>query len=387
MNHTLREMKPYPMDELVRAKEGLKKAGRKVYDFGTGDPKEPTAFFIREAVKNAIPEVSQYPTVKGRKDLREAIVCWFKNRFGVPLDSEREVIPSAGSKEAIFHFPLVFIEEESTKNRVIFGTPAYPVYERGALFAGGVPTPCVLKYEEDFLLRLDKLPLSILEQTKIVWINYPHNPTGATAPLSYLEEIYGICKEYDIILCSDECYTEIYFGDKPSSALQVGKENVVAFHSLSKRSGMTGYRSGFIAGDQKLIRQYLRFRSSFGVGSPDFVQIGAREAWKDENHVFERRRIFREKKEIFENFFKEEGIEFLDVKASFYFWVKTPEFISSKDYALHLLKYGIVVSPGEFFGAGGEGFFRIALVPSVNECKEAVKSWRKANRELTRRKN
>ncbi|WP_456395403.1 succinyldiaminopimelate transaminase [Desulfurobacterium sp.] len=384
MNKLLKVMKPYPMDELIKAKENLKKQGKKIYDFGTGDPKEPTATFIREAVKNAIPEVSQYPTVKGRKDLREAISNWFVKRFGVKLDPETEIIPSAGSKEAIFHFPLVFIEEESDKKRVIYGTPAYPVYERGTLFAGGAPNPVTLKFEDNFLLRLDKIPSSILEETKIVWINYPHNPTGAVAPKSYFEDIYEICKEYDIILCSDECYTEIYFEDKPPSALQIGRKNVVVFHSLSKRSGMTGYRSGFVAGDEKIIKEYLRFRSSFGVGSPEFVQIGAREAWKDENHVCERRKIFKKKKEIFEEFFKNEGLKFLDVKATFYFWVKVPEGISSKNYALHLLKYGIVVSPGEFFGKGGEGFFRIALAPSVKECKEAVKVWKEAHKTLKR---
>ncbi|WP_456426822.1 succinyldiaminopimelate transaminase [Desulfurobacterium sp.] len=384
MNKVLKAMKPYPMDELIKAKEELRKQGKKIYDFGTGDPKEPTAPFIREAVRNAVPEVSQYPTVKGRKDLREAVSVWFENRFGVKLDPETEIIPSAGSKEAIFHFPLVFIEEESEKKRVIYGTPAYPVYERGTLFAGGTPTPLTLKYEDGFLLRLDRVEPSILEETKIVWINYPHNPTGAVAPMSYLRDIYEICREYDIILCSDECYTEIYFEDKPPSALQVGKENVVVFHSLSKRSGMTGYRSGFVAGDDKIIKEYLRFRSSFGVGSPEFIQIGAREAWKDEKHVEKRREIFRKKKEIFEEFFKNEGLEFLDVKATFYFWVKVPEGISSKDYALHLLKYGIVVSPGEFFGNGGEGFFRIALVPSVEECREAVKVWKEAHRTIKR---
>ncbi|SNR92711.1 succinyldiaminopimelate transaminase [Desulfurobacterium atlanticum] len=387
MNSVLRNMKPYPMDELVKAKELLKKDGKKIYDFGTGDPKEPTAPFIREAVKTAIPEVSQYPTVKGRKDLREAISSWFKRRFDVELDSEKEIIPSAGSKEAIFHFPLVFIDADSDKKRVIFGTPAYPVYERGTLFAQGIPTSYTLKYEEGFLLRLDKMPEEILKETKIVWLNYPHNPTGATAPLSYFEDMYQICREYDIIMCSDECYTEIYFEEKPPSALQVGKENVVVFHSLSKRSGMTGYRSGFVAGDSRIIQEYLRFRSSFGVGSPDFIQVGAREAWKDESHVEERRLIFRKKKEIFEKFFKEEGFEFLDVKASFYFWVKVPFGLTSKDYAFHLLKYGIVVSPGEFFGSGGEGFFRIALVPSVDECEEAVSVWREANREIARRRS
>jgi len=192
MNGRIRELKAYPMDRLVKAKEELRRAGKKIYDFGTGDPKEPTDPKIRKALIEAVPEVSQYPTVKGRKDLREAIANWFFNRFHVVLDPETEVIPTAGSKEAIFHFPLVFIDTDTEKKKVIYGTPAYPVYERGTLFAGGEPYPIELEYDEQFLLRLDKLPRSILEETAIVWINYPHNPTGAVAPLSYLEEIYGI---------------------------------------------------------------------------------------------------------------------------------------------------------------------------------------------------
>ena len=382
MNGRIRELKPYPMDRLVKAKEKLRKAGKKIYDFGTGDPKEPTDPKIRKALIEAIPEVSQYPTVKGRRDLRETIANWFFNGFHVVLDPEKEVIPTAGSKEAIFHFPLVFIDTDTEKKKVIYGTPAYPVYERGTLFAGGEPYPIKLEYDEQFLLRLDKLPRSILEETAIVWINYPHNPTGAVAPLSYLEEIYGICREYEIILCSDECYTEIYFESPPHSLLEVGKKGAVVFHSLSKRSGMTGYRSGFVAGDSEIVQTYLKYRSSFGVASQDFVQQAAKVAWLDEEHVEKRREIFRRKRDIFLEFFKRIGLEFLYPEATFYFWVKLPEGISSEEYALHLLNYGIVLSPGEFFGKGGEGFFRIALVPTVEECREAVEVWEKAHKEF-----
>ena len=166
----------------------------------------------------------------------------------------------------------------------------------------------------------------------------------------------------------------------------MGKEGVVVFHSLSKRSGMTGYRSGFVAGDEKIVQEYLKYRSSFGVASQEFVQKAAEVAWKDEEHVEKRREIFKEKAEIFDRFFREIGLEFLPVEATFYFWVKLPEGISGEEYALHLLKYGIVISPGEFFGRGGEGFFRIALVPTADECREAVEVWRRAHREFTEKR-
>jgi len=384
MNSAIKELKPYPMDELNRAKERLKREGRKIYDFGTGDPKEPTDELIRKALIDAVPKVSQYPSVRGRRDLREAISVWFERRFGVKLDPERQVIPSSGSKEAIFHFPLVFVNTDSEKRRVIYGTPGYPVYERGTLFAGGIPNPVKLKEEDGFLLRIDRLPKDLLEETAIVWINYPHNPTGAVAPKSYLSDIHSICREFDIILCSDECYTEIYFEEKPPSLLQVSTEGAVVFHSLSKRSGLTGYRSGFVAGDERIVMEYLKYRSSFGVASPDFIQQAAKVAWLDERHVEVRRQVFSRKRELFLNFFEREGLRFLKPEATFYFWVKPPKGISSKDYALHLLNYGIVVSPGEFFGRGGDGYFRIALVPTLDECREAIKMWEKANRDLER---
>lgn len=379
------------MEELNRIKAELKEKGVKIYDFGTGDPKEPTDPKIRQALIKAVPEVSQYPSVLGRKDLRESISKWFLNRFNVELNPDTQIIPSNGSKEAIFHFPLVFINTDlPEKKKVIFGTPAYPVYERGTLYAGGEPYPVPLKEEDGFLLRLDKIDKSILEDTQIVWINYPHNPTGATAFLSYLEEVYGICREYGIILCSDECYTEIYFDKKPPSALQVGVEGIVVFHSLSKRSGMTGYRTGFVAGDEKIIAEYRKARASFGVATPDFIQEAAKVAWSDEKHVEERRKIFKEKRDIFIKFFDEIGLEYLYPEATFYFWIKTPGDMSGEEYAKHLLRYGIVVSPGVNFCAGIEvlenkcqsKYFRIALVPTVEECKEATEIWKKAHKDL-----
>lgn len=391
MNRVIRSLRAYPMEELNRIKAELKEKGIRIYDFGTGDPKEPTDPMIRKALIDSVPEVSQYPSVSGRKDLRETISKWFKKRFGVELDPDSEIIPSNGSKEAIFHFPLVFIDTDiPDKKRVIFGTPGYPVYERGTLYAGGDPFPVQLKEEDGFLLRLDRIDKSLLEETKIVWINYPHNPTGAAASISYLEDIYGICREYDIILCSDECYTEIYFDKKPPSALQIGKKGVVVFHSLSKRSGLTGYRTGFVAGDPDIISEYKKGRASFGVATPDFIQMAAKVAWSDEEHVEKRREIFKEKRDIFINFFKRLNLQFLYPESTFYFWIKAPSTLTGEQYAKHLLRYGIVVSPGVNFCSGLEiiedrcssKYFRIALVPTVDECREAVKVWEKAHRDL-----
>ncbi|RMA92555.1 succinyldiaminopimelate transaminase [Hydrogenothermus marinus] len=390
MNNILKSLRPYPMDELNRIKQSLKEKRIKIYDFGTGDPKEPTPFFIREAVQKAIPEVSQYPTVAGKRDLRVAISDYIKRRFGVRLSPDKNIIPSNGSKEAIFHFPLVFIDPSEEKKTVIFGTPAYPVYERGALFANADVYPIQLKEEDKFLLRLDKIPEEILKKTKIVWINYPHNPTGAVVNKEYLQDIYDICNQYNIILCSDECYIDLYFEKKPPSILEIGTKNVVAFHSLSKRSGMTGYRSGFVAGDEDIIQTYKKFRTSFGVATPEFIQEGAKVAWEDDNHVKERIKIFKQKRDLFIEFFDRIGLEYLYPQATFYFWVKSPTGIPAKEYVKKLLENGIVVSIGENFCAGIEikngscksEFFRIALVPTVEECKEAINVWEKVHYEI-----
>ncbi len=390
MNRIIKSLRPYPMEELNRIKDELIRKKIRIYDFGTGDPKEPTDRKIINALLNALTDVSQYPSVVGKKELRNSISKWFEKRFNIKLDPEKEIIPSNGSKEAIFHFPLTFIDPDEDKKLVIFGTPGYPVYERGTLYANGIPYPVKLKEEDGFLLRLDKIDKEILKKTKIVWINYPHNPTGATASLSYLEEVYSICREYDIILCSDECYTEIYFDSKPPSALQVGKEGVVVFHSLSKRSGMTGYRSGFVAGDFRIIQEYKKSRASFGVATPDFIQSAAAVAWSDESHVEKRKNIFKRKRDIFIDFLERIGLDYFYPEATFYFWIKAPYGMTGEDYAKYLLNYGIVVSPGVNFCSGIEilenkcssYYFRIALVPTIEECKEAVSVWEKAHRRL-----
>ncbi len=392
MNKVIESLKPYPMEELNRIKNQLIQKNIPIYDFGTGDPKEPTPEFIRKALIEAVPEVSQYPSVAGRKDFRMAVADYLKRRFNVQLDPETQIIPSNGSKEAIFHFPLVFIDPEEEKNYVIFGTPAYPVYERGTLFANGNVYPVKLKEEDKFLLRLDKVPQEILKKTKIVWINYPHNPTGATADKEYLKDIYQICKENDIILCSDECYAEIYFEekDRPPSILEIGEDNVVAFHSLSKRSGMTGYRTGFVAGDEKIIQKYKKYRASFGVATPDFIQQAAKAAWSDDKHVKERNNIFNQKRNLFIDFFNRIGLEYLYPKATFYFWIKSPKNIPVKEYVKALLENGIITSPGENFCAGTQisenkcesEYFRIALVPTLEDCKKAIEIWEKVHKSL-----
>ena len=262
----------YPLLKMDERRRELEARGADLFDFGTGDPREPTDPGIRQALMDGIPETSQYPSVAGNPRLREAFCGWTERRHGVALDPASEVLPAAGSKEAIFHAPLAFLHPAHDRRGVAYGTPGYPVYERGALFAGGEARPAELKKEAGFLVPVEKVDP---EKTRILWINYPHNPTGATATYDYLEQVAEFCREHDILLFSDECYNDIYSGEPPPSILEVTKERTLAFCSLSKRSGMTGYRSAMMAGDPELIAALKKLRPSVGVASPAFVQEAA----------------------------------------------------------------------------------------------------------------
>ncbi|HEX2729783.1 MAG TPA: succinyldiaminopimelate transaminase [Rubrobacteraceae bacterium] len=374
LNPILERQGAYPLLRLDERRQELRERGVVLYDFGTGDPREPTDERIRQALIDGVPEVSQYPSASGKPALREAFVGWMRRRHGVTLDPESEVLPATGSKEAIFHAPLAFLHHSHERRGVAYGTPGYPVYERGTQFAGGDPLPVELKREEGFLLPLEAVDP---KKTRILWINYPHNPTGATASYDYLEKVARFCREHDILLISDECYNDIYSAEPPPSILEVTRERTLAFCSLSKRSGMTGYRSAMMSGDPELIAALRKLRPSIGVAPPSFAQDAATAAWSDDEHVQERRRIFGEKRALFVEFFDRSGIEYLATDASFYLWVTVPEAFAGDDeaYALRLMEEGIIVAPGRSFGAGGEGYVRVALVPGLADCRRAIERW------------
>lgn len=378
MNPALRALKPYPMAELQRRKAELMANGKTVFDFGTGDPIEPTPAFIPQALRAAVPEISQYPSVAGTPALRAAAAGYLQRRFGVRVDAAKQVLPAAGSKEAIFHLPLAFIDPATAKDTVIYGTPGYPVYQAGTLFAGAKEHPMVLTRERGYRLDLTTLPLDLLKRTAITWINYPHNPTGACVDLAYYRAQAAVCAEHGILLASDECYQDLWFDESatpPPSLLEVAITGVLAFHSCSKRSGMTGYRSGFIAGDAALIAAYRGWRAAMGVGSPAFIEQAAAAAWNDDAHAIERRRIFAAKYKLLSEGLAAKGIEILASEAGLYLWARVPGNGDANAYAARCLDAGLVVSPGEFFGEGGAGWFRLALVPSLDDCRRALALW------------
>jgi succinyldiaminopimelate transaminase len=359
---------------LDQAKEELARRGAEIFDFGVGDPIEPTPEFIRQALIEALDPVSQYPTIVGRRQLREAVAGWARRRLGVTLDPETQVLPAAGSKEAIFHLPLALLGPDERRRRVVYPTPSYPVYEGSARYAHAIPQPVRLRKENGFRLDLAELPEQVLAETRIAWLNYPHNPSGAGVDLAYLRAQVAIAQEHDILLCGDDCYLDLYFDEQepPPGILQVTQTGVLSFGSLSKRSGMTGYRSGYMAGDASVIAALKRARPSMGVGSPNFVQAAAAVAWSDDRHVAERRAVFRAKYQRLVSFLRGRGYRVTDSQGAIYVWVeapRTPRFFEA------MLDKGIVVSPGESFGPGGEGYFRLALVPSLEQIERAIAGW------------
>ena len=375
MNPVLSELGGYPLAAYQDLKRELAADAAPLHDFSIGDPTEPTPPFIRSALVDGLPAISQYPTAGGLPELREAIASWVDRRFKVHVDPDREVLPTAGSKEAIFHLPLVFVEQPSPRDTIVYGEPAYPVFEIGALFAGARTHVVALDATNRYLMDPDAVPAAVLERTAIVYLNYPHNPTGQLLPAALFEKWVAARARHGFVLVSDECYVDLYYEEAPRSLLEFGREGCLVIHSLSKRSGMTGYRSGFVAGDPTKVAEYRRFRAGMGLAPIDPVQAAAAVAWTDRAHVEERRQLFGRKREVFLELFAELGLEVYPGPSTLFVWVRVPAGKTDTDYVEELLAHGILASPGSFFGAGQQGFFRLALVPSLDDCRRAAVRW------------
>ena len=363
----------YPFVRLEQAKRRLAAEGVELIDFGKGDPREETDPLIRRALVESIEPFSSYPLAEGLPELRRAVAGWCRRRFGVELDPEAEVIPTYGSKEAIFHLAQVVLDPDADKRTVATTEPGYPVYDRGALFAGGEVEPLPLLEENGFLPDLEAVADELWERTAILWINYPNNPTGATAPLDFLERAAALAHEHDFLLAADEAYTELWFGSPPHSALEVSdRANVAVFQTLSKRSSMTGYRSGFVAAPRELIEALRQYRPSVGTAPQEFVQRASIAAWEDEAHVERTRDVYRRKRDLLLPVLARKGIRVAGSEATIYLWLETPAGETSERLAERLLEAGLIVSPGSFFGPSGHGYWRLALVPTEQECARAA---------------
>jgi acetylornithine aminotransferase len=363
INPTLAEMATYPFVRLEEARRRLVADGVDVIDFGKGDPNEPTDPMIRQALIDALPERAPYPLAQGLPELREAAAAWCGRRFGVAVDPDTEVVPTYGSKEAIFSLAQVLIDPRSDKRTVVYCEPAYPVYERGALFAGAEVKTLPLLRENAFLPDLSPLG----DDTAIVWVNYPHNPTGAVAPLSFYEELAAAAARHDFVIASDEAYTELWFAEPPVSALQADRSRTIVFQTLSKRSSMTGYRSGFVVAPPEIVSALKAYRPTVGTAPQEFVQRASVVAWNDERHVEETRARYAAKRDVLLPVLADKGWEVVASDATMYLWVVAPE-----ETADRLLERGVLVSPGSFFGPSGAGYIRFALVPTLDECRRAA---------------
>jgi succinyldiaminopimelate transaminase len=366
LSPVLTELAQYPFARLDDWKAEATANGIELIDFGMGDPREVTPAFIREALAASIEPVSSYPRATGLPELRQAISGWIERRFGVSVDPAKEIVPTLGSKEAIYSFAQIALGD---KRLVAIPEPAYPVYERGALFAGGTVVTLPLKEENGWLPDLDAF--DAWDEIALFWVCYPNNPTGAIAPLSFYEELAARAREHGFLLCSDEAYSELWFDEPPVSALQVeDRTNVVVFNTLSKRSSMTGYRSGFVCAPPEIGDALRSFRPTVGTAPQEFVQRASVAAWSDDQHVEDVRALYRRKRETLLPALEERGLRLAGSEATFYLWLDVGG--SSEEFARRLLRNGIVVAPGSFFGDAGEGYVRFALVPTQEQCERAA---------------
>jgi acetylornithine aminotransferase len=361
----------YPFVRLDRMVRELAPPGVRVIHFGMGDPREETPEFIRDALRAAVPPVSSYPAAAGQPELRAACARWFARRFGVALDPERHILPANGTKEAVFLMSFALMQEGDPRRTVVIPTPAYPVYEPGARYAGADVHLVPLRSADGWRFDPDRVSDEVWARTALLWLNTPHNPTGAVMPPRDVERVLERARRFGFWVASDEAYAEVYFDHAPSTALAFGLENVIALQTLSKRSAMTGYRSGFMAGDERLIAALRRFRPNVGVATPDFIQSAAIAAWNDDAHAEDQRGRYAVKRALLGEYFARRGWSVEASEATFYLWMRVP---GGDDvaFASTLMRAGVVVTPGSFLGDAGAGFVRWALVPTPEECREAI---------------
>jgi succinyldiaminopimelate transaminase len=369
INPVLEGLATYPFVRLTQAAAQARATGADVLDFGIGEPREETPAFIRRALSDAVEAepVSTYPSSEGLPELREAIAAWCELRFGAALDPATEIVPTLGSKEAIFHLAQVVA---ARGDRVAVTTPGYPVPARGAAFAGAELLELPLHPARGWLPDLDAVDWS---GVALLWLNFPGNPTAATATPELLERAAALARRHGFVVACDEAYSELWFaGDPPLSGLQVAdRSHVVVFNTLSKRSSMPGYRSGFVAGDPAVIAALKRYRPNVGVAPPTFIQRAAIAAWRDEDHVRETRARYGAKRDALLPALRAAGMTPAGGDASFFLWLAVDG--DAEAFALTLLRErGIVVAPGPYFGRGGEGHVRVALVPTLEACREAA---------------
>jgi LL-diaminopimelate aminotransferase len=376
----LRGIGGYAFDEVDKKVEELKAKGITPIDFGVGDPTAPTPPPIRQAAAAGLErrKSSGYPSYIGDVEFREAIAGWVERRYGLAVDPQLEISSTIGSKEAVFNFHEGIVDPGDI---VLCPSPGYPPYTRGTLFAEGIPYQVPIRRENGFLIDFSEIPAEVARKAKLLWLNYPNSPAGVTADERFYREALEFARNYDIIIASDEAYSEIYFGAAPISILNVQREGVLVFNSLSKRSAMTGYRIGWVMGDRELVAIFRKVKTNIDSGTPTFIQDASVAALADEGHVEAFREEYRQKRDILCSALTAAGLEDCTPEATLYIWQKVPEGMSSIDFATRLLaeKIAIVTTPGSWISEpasggenAGEGYVRFALVPSIQDTRLAA---------------
>jgi LL-diaminopimelate aminotransferase len=385
---------PYLFVEISRKIAEKKTRGEEIISFAIGDPDIPTPGHVLDRLCQSAqdPANHRYPESEGLPELRRAIAKWYKRRFGVSLDPDKEVLPLIGSKEGIAHIALCLIDPEDI---ALVPDPAYPVYSVGTTLAGGIPHYMPLVKENGFLPDLDVIPDDVVRKAKLLWINYPNNPTAATADLPFFNLIAEFAGKHDLVVCHDGPYSEVaYDGYQPASFMQAegAREVGIEFHSLSKSYNMTGWRIGMAVGNAELIDALRRIKSNFDSGIPQAIQYAAIEALTGaQDCIQEHNRIYQRRRDLILDVLESIGLEAQPPRASLYIWAKIPEDYTSLEFATELLEtVGVVVTPGTGYGKNGEGYVRLSLTISdagLVKGLSRLADWRRGKRRPKLRNN
>jgi LL-diaminopimelate aminotransferase len=377
----VKDLPPYLFATIDKMKERAIARGVDLIDLSIGDPDIPTPGHIVKKMIEAVkkPANHRYPSYTGMLSFRQAVAEWYKKRFNVSLNPETEILSLIGSKEGIGHIPLAFINPGDV---VLVATPGYPVYPVATLFAGGKSHFMPLLEKNNYLPDLKAIPGNVLRKAKLMFINYPNNPTAACADRAFYKELVNFAAENNILICHDAAYSEIYYDDeKPLSFLQIpGAKNVgIEFHSLSKTYNMTGWRIGFAVGNKEAIAGLGKIKTNLDSGIFQAIQEAGIEALHTEEDVLKKiRRMYQERRDVLYKGLTKCGIQVNKPKATFYLWAKCPKGFTSMDFTVHLLnKAGVLTTPGNGFGAPGEGYVRFALTVSAERIKEAIERIKK----------
>ena len=385
MNPDLQKLQPYPFQKLAALfREVQPNPDYRAISLSIGEPKHATPQFIRDALTNNLDGLANYPTTAGSDALRSTIANWLAARYGIPpLNAKTQVLPVNGSREALFAFAQAVIDRTKNNPAVVCPNPFYQIYEGAAFLAGATPSFLNTLPEDNYALNFSQLPEDIWQRTQLIYVCTPGNPTGRVMPLAEWETLFEMSDRHGFVIASDECYSEIYFSEKPLGALQAAHrlgrsdyKNLVVFSSLSKRSNVPGMRSGFVAGDAKVIEKFALYRTYHGSAMNPAIQAASIAAWNDEAHVAENRRLYAEKfAKVVEILKPVLPVTMPD--AGFYLWIRTP--IADTAFAQGLYRdYNVTVLPGSYLARSadgvnpGENFVRLALVASTEETVEAA---------------